>query len=99
METFEKLINWFNNSTGVKLAVILVLTLMLLIPSAMIMELITEREERYNETINELSSVWGDIQTVTAPFMTIPVEIPDNSGGYTSDFLHILLLTLMWKEW
>ena len=90
METFEKLINWFNNSTGVKLAVILVLTLMLLIPSAMIMELITEREERYNETINELSSVWGDIQTITAPFMTIPVEIPDNNGGYTSDFLHIL---------
>lgn len=90
METFEKVINWFNNSTGVKLGLIVILTLLLLIPSVMIMELISEREQRYNETINEVTSIWGDKQTITAPFITIPFDMADGEGGYTTDYLHVL---------
>ena len=90
METLEKAVNWFNNSTGVKLAVIAVLTMLLLIPAAMIMDLIREREQRRDATIIEVTEIWGNKQTISAPFITIPYEVAQLNGELALQYLHVL---------
>lgn len=69
------------NSPGLKLVFILGLILLLLIPSVMIQGLITERETRRNEAVNEVSSKWGRNQTVTGPVLTVPYETISNLTG------------------
>lgn len=56
----------------IKLAAIIVLTLLLLIPSAMVMDLIREREQTQEDAINEVSSKWSAAQTLTGPYISIP---------------------------
>ena len=69
---FDKSNNWFKNSIMVKLASIGFLMLMLMIPTSMIKSLISEREMRSNDVVNEVSSKWGYDQTITGPMLTIP---------------------------
>jgi inner membrane protein len=51
---------------------IAVLTLFLLIPSAMIQNLIRERQYRSTETIDKINEKWSQAQTVCGPILTIP---------------------------
>ncbi|MCK5338467.1 MAG: cell envelope integrity protein CreD [Bacteroidales bacterium] len=55
-----------------KIGIILFLILLLLIPTTMIRGLVREREQRQNEAIIEVSSKWGEPQTLTGPFISIP---------------------------
>ena len=81
MENLEKVKNSLFNSVGFKLALIAFLSLMLMIPSLMIMDLIREREQRSNETIHEVTSIWGDEQTLMAPVLTLQVVTLPNAGS------------------
>jgi inner membrane protein len=90
MDTIEKAVKRFSDSTGVKLAVIAILTLLLLIPSFMIMDLIREREQRRDETMTEVTDIWGHQQTVSAPVITIPYEVFRSDGNPTNKYLHVL---------
>lgn len=62
----------FANSLYFKLAAIAVLALLLLIPTAMIESLVHEREYRRYEAVEEVSSKWGNAQTVSGPFLAVP---------------------------
>ncbi len=62
----------FRNSISLKLIVIGFLILLFLIPISMIESLVYERQNRKSEAINEVSSSWGNPQTIAAPFITIP---------------------------
>ncbi|MEZ4942322.1 MAG: cell envelope integrity protein CreD [Saprospiraceae bacterium] len=64
--------HWVQTSLLVKLASIGFLTLLLLIPNAMIQDLVRERQSRQAEAINEVSASWGAPQTVTGPVLSIP---------------------------
>jgi inner membrane protein len=94
MENLEKVKNSLFNSVGFKLALIAFLSLLLMIPSLMIMNLIREREQRSNETIREVTSIWGDEQTLTAPVLTLQVvTLPkpaQNIPAGSTRLLHIL---------
>ncbi|NNC84588.1 MAG: cell envelope integrity protein CreD [Bacteroidia bacterium] len=59
-------------SISFKLFTIVVLVLLLLIPTAFVKSLIKEREATRNSVIYEISSKWGNQQTVTGPFITVP---------------------------
>lgn len=48
------------------------LILVLMIPSVMIHELVRERSSRKMEVTNEVSSKWGQLQTITGPYIVIP---------------------------
>ncbi|MBK8832912.1 MAG: cell envelope integrity protein CreD [Saprospiraceae bacterium] len=48
------------------------LILVLMIPSMMINELVRERSSRKMEVTNEVSSKWGQLQTITGPYIVIP---------------------------
>jgi inner membrane protein len=80
METTEKTISGFFNSLGFKLALIGFLTLLLLIPTNMILSLIREREQRRTETVSEVTSVWGNAQTLYGPVLTIPYKATLKTG-------------------
>lgn len=60
--------------TSLKGIVIFFLMLVLLIPTIMIRELISEREGRQREAISDVSSKWGQSQTITGPVLVIPYE-------------------------
>lgn len=57
---------------GIKAILIGILVLLLLIPTAMIMSIISERERRQSEATGEVSAKWGDAQTITGPVIVIP---------------------------
>lgn len=66
--TFKEL----QDSIGVKLFLIAILTLLLMLPSSWIQALITERQSRQNEAIEEIAEKWSGNQSVESPVMQIP---------------------------
>src|SRR5690606_17417695 len=48
------------------------LMLAMLIPVAMLSELVTEREQRQSDVIAEISSKWASEQTIVGPVLVIP---------------------------
>ena len=63
-------------STALKMAFVAVLTLLLLIPLAMVSSVLEERLARRDKAVNEITSTWGKEQVLTGPILIIP---------YTSD--------------
>ncbi len=61
-------------STSIKAVVVGVLTLMLLIPLAMIQSLIRERQNTKQGAVQDITSKWGGEQTITGPCLVIPYE-------------------------
>lgn len=72
------------NTIILKMIAIGFLALILLIPTSMISGLIQEREQRRNSAIDEVSSKWGQPQTLAGPVLTVPytklVETTINAG-------------------
>lgn len=66
--------NWFGGSVLIKLALIGFLTLLLLIPSVLIQDLISERQSRQEEVIQEISDKWSGSQLVQGPVMVLPYK-------------------------
>lgn len=52
------------------------LILIMLIPTLFISELVKEREARQKEVVKEVSSKWASAQTLSAPFIVVPYNIP-----------------------
>ncbi|MDH4263779.1 MAG: cell envelope integrity protein CreD [Spirochaetia bacterium] len=94
----EKTSNYFKKSVTLKILTVGFLILVMLIPAAMIQNLIQERQSRRNSVVSEISQKWGNKQTVTGPFITIPFKttFKDDKGKtqYNINYLHILPETL-----
>jgi len=76
------------------------LSLLLLIPTAMIGGLINEREQRRNEAINEIDAKWGNKQTVAGPILSVPYKKMVQQEGKTVEvveYAHFLPNTLTVK--
>ncbi len=71
---FGNFSNWVKNSLTLRLVTIGFLVLIMLIPISFINDLITERQVRRDEAVNEISSKWGTEQTVSGPVMTVPYK-------------------------
>jgi inner membrane protein len=71
---FERVNNWIKQSITIRLFTIGILILLLLIPVSMVENLIREREARQMEAIVEVSTKWGEQQTVTGLMLTIPYK-------------------------
>jgi len=93
METAESKTQWFKNSISFKLLVIGFLVLILLIPSAMIKNLVTERQQRMRDTEAEVTSKWGNAQSISGLVLTVPCEylVTENKvTSYRVSYLNIL---------
>ena len=60
------------NNIYLKVGTIVIITMLLLVPTSMIKNLIYERESTQNQAIWEVSSKWGEQQTISGPFISIP---------------------------
>ena len=69
---FQKFNNWLRESVMVKLGVITFLVLILLIPSSWIQSIMTERQYRVEEVMNEVSQKWSGPQRISGPILMIP---------------------------
>ena len=87
----------FRSFTGgaitIKLVVIALLLVLLLIPSAMVEGLITERAENRDAATAEISSQWGGPQLVLGPVLVLPYSLySKDEKGNVSEATHYLSL-------
>ncbi|GMQ30866.1 cell envelope integrity protein CreD [Algoriphagus confluentis] len=68
----EKFQEWIANSISIKLLIIGFIVLILLIPQAMTLDLIQERQLRQQEAEEEISAKWSQDQTLTGPYLAVP---------------------------
>jgi inner membrane protein len=71
------------NSVGLRLVLIAFLSLILMIPVGLIMDLISDREQYRDTVTREVSSKWGDNQVISGPILTVPylVHHKDSKNG------------------
>jgi len=62
------------NSILFKVSIIFIMILLLLIPASLVKDLIREREMVQQSAIREVSSKWGNSQTLTGPYISIPFD-------------------------
>lgn len=74
MESTTEQSFWQRQATTIKGVIIFILMLVLLIPTAMIDDLIRERQGRQQEAVAEVSSKWGQSQTLSGPVLVLPYQ-------------------------
>jgi inner membrane protein len=86
--------NKSSNKVLIKGAITGALILFLLIPVAFVSNLVTERQERQQQIVQEVSSKWAGAQTLTVPYIYIPytVKSKDDTGKETTEQKKLLLL-------
>tara|TARA_R110002050_G_scaffold149463_1_gene276075 strand:- start:122582 stop:123937 length:1356 start_codon:yes stop_codon:yes gene_type:complete len=90
---FEKAGNWVKTSIMLKMVTIGFLLLILLIPENMVESLISERSRARTGVVEEVSSKWGNAQTLTGPVLTIPfnTRVYENGKYYEQkQYAHFL---------
>ncbi len=70
-------LNNVKNSTGMKIALIIVLVLLFLIPLLQIESLVSERKSYKNQVVSEVTRSWGGEQHLGVVFLSIPVLYKD----------------------
>ena len=66
--------DWIQNSVTIKLSFIGLLILVLLIPSSLVENLITERARRQEDIKNDVSEKWSASQLIQGPVLVIPYK-------------------------
>ncbi|NEN24991.1 cell envelope integrity protein CreD [Cryomorpha ignava] len=86
--------NQVKNSPTFKVLAVLIITLILLIPAYKIESLISERQNLQTDVTNEISSKWGEKQTLSGPIVTVPyIEIENEGTTYEKrSTKHIFIL-------
>ena len=69
---FQQISRWIRESVTLKLAVLVFLVLLLLIPSAWIQGVIDDRQSYSYEATEDITRKWSDEQTLTGPVLVIP---------------------------
>ncbi len=67
-------IGWMRKSMTMRAVLVAILVLLLLIPLAMVQDLIREREYRKDEAATGVSATWGGSQTITGPLISVPYQ-------------------------
>ena len=89
METQPTQSFWQKNKLILKSFFIGFLVLALLIPTFLIMYLVTERKDRKQEVTKEISNKWSAAQTITGPFLIVPYNEVENNVQ-VKKYLYIL---------
>ncbi|MBT8218843.1 MAG: cell envelope integrity protein CreD, partial [Bacteroidia bacterium] len=89
--TFDRLNNWLSTSLMVKILTIGFLILVLIIPLALIDNIVNERNGRKYEVAQTITNEWSGNQVINGPILTIPIthyEIKYDEEGNTEKILH-----------
>jgi inner membrane protein len=78
---------WTANKLTIKGCIVGFLILVMLIPTVLISNLVSERAERQKQVATEVSSKWAAAQTITGPMLVIPYrETVKTEDGKTSSY-------------
>lgn len=94
----SSLIDWVRYSIGAKLITVAFLSLLLLIPSSLVTDLIHERQGRQEEVKKEVANSWAGNQYIGGPVLVIPyktwMEDRDSKGNVSTKEViqHVFLL-------
>jgi inner membrane protein len=66
------------------------LILLLLVPLAMVEQLIAERGQRQDNATAEVASTWGHGQTIGGPILVVPLRLTGEGQAVTTDELYLL---------
>lgn len=69
---YNQVSQWIRDSIMIKLASIGFMIIVLMLPSAWIMSLMEERQNRANEVMSEVAGKWSGEQTLAGPVLVIP---------------------------
>lgn len=86
------------NKTLIKGFLIGFLILLMLIPAAIVSNLVEERQQRQGEVVKEVSSKWAGEQTVLGPIVVVPYKVYMQQGNGTivkTMYLNLLPETLL----
>lgn len=76
-------------SITIKTLIIAALTLLMLIPNAMVQNLISERQQRSQETIAKINDKWSRKQTICGPILIIPTtQLHYQNGKKNEETFH-----------
>lgn len=85
---------WERNAIVLKLLTIGFLSLLLLIPSLMIQNLVIERSETRDNAVKDIYSKWGEQQTIAGPILNIPYRVftknKDGKVEESIEYMHFL---------
>jgi len=73
-ETIKRTGDFIRNSATLKIFSIGLLVIILLAPATMVSSLMRERKARRDSVVQEINHKWGNRQTVTGPFFTVPYK-------------------------
>jgi inner membrane protein len=89
---------WVRYSVSFRIAVVGALAVLLLIPVALVKDIMNERESTKREAIAEISQKWGERQTVAGPILSVPYKkyVVSEKGERVSitEYAHFLPETL-----
>ncbi len=71
----NSLVLWFKQSIVAKLGMIAFLSLLLMIPSSLVTDLIYERKGRQKEVMEDVANSWSASQTISGPILVIPYRL------------------------
>ncbi|MEN8250312.1 MAG: cell envelope integrity protein CreD [Bacteroidota bacterium] len=96
--TIDKINSWIKNSISLKLITVTILMLLLLIPSAMIKEIIRERELLNTQAVHEVSSKWANQQEIHGPVLSIPMvyEFEKEEEKEGKEEVSLVTITKFW---
>jgi inner membrane protein len=69
---FEKFNSWISGSITIRIMSITILVLLLMIPNAMIRDIIFERQTTNEQVYQDIRQIWGQAQTVCGPVVSVP---------------------------
>jgi inner membrane protein len=85
---------WLKRSVMLRMIIIGALSILLLIPSLLVMGVMSDRTETRDKAIADVSEKWGGGQTLTGPILTIPykrlVRIDNANTSVTIEHVQIL---------
>ena len=93
-ETIKKTGDFIRTSATLKIFSIGLLVIILLAPATMVSSLMRERKSRRDSVVREINHKWGNRQTVTGPFFTVPYKSfykdKNEKLKFKIHYLHIL---------
>lgn len=82
---------WLKESITIKLFSIGILVLILLIPTAWIMGIMEERQQRAEEVVREVAGKWSGSQTIVGPVLVVPYRKSEKLGNGTDTEVRIVV--------
>jgi len=71
-DNMQRIVSWLQNSPMLRLGLLVFLSLLLLIPILMIDNLVSERKSRRQDAVSEVTSKWGQTQSIAGPALVLP---------------------------